>query len=166
MADKSGCDRKSLAENSSYKYPRQKSRFSHHRTRAFIIEDDVELSAILENVLYSIDPNIQIDWAASAEEAMTRIKDRIKKTHENPYDIIVADIFLEGKATGIDFWEMCREDMPETAIVITSALSMENFFRGLGTDAISPPFLQKPFTVSECRQLFDGLLSYSQKATH
>jgi response regulator of citrate/malate metabolism len=134
----------------------------HHRTRAFIIEDDVELSAILENVLYSIDPNIQIDWAASAEEAMARIKERVKKTRENPYDIIVADIFLEGKATGIDFWEMCREDMPETAIVITSALSMENFFRGLGTEAISPPFLQKPFTVGECRQLFEGLLSYSQ----
>ncbi len=134
----------------------------HH---VFVLEDDLELSLVIERVMRSIDSTISLDWATSAEAAIAQIE--MILSHEKPqhYDLIVADIFLDGKSTGIDFWRTCQGLFPETPILIMSSLALDRFFTTIGQESISPPYLQKPFTVLECKQVFESLLNYAASAS-
>ena len=126
--------------------------------RVLILEDDIELSMVIERILKSIDSRIILDWATSAEFALEQLKGSASIHYSAPYDLIVADIFLDGKSTGIDFWRICNDSYPDIPIIITSALGLDRFFSTIGHEAISPPYLQKPFTSGECRQAFKYLL--------
>jgi CheY-like chemotaxis protein len=128
--------------------------------RVFVVEDDLELITVIDKVLKSIDPEIQIDWATSAEEAVFKLRQKTSGGGSKPYHLIIADIFLEGDATGLDLWNLCQQTYPEIPLVVTSGLSVEKFISTLGRDTICPPFLQKPFALGECRQMFQGLLQY------
>jgi len=128
--------------------------------RVFVLEDDLELSLVIENVLRSIDSTIDLDWSTDAEGAITQLKNIVSVSPMLPYDLIVADIFLDGKTTGIDFWRTCQDLFPHTPVLITSSLSLDRFFATVGQESICPPYLQKPFTVSECRQVFENILHY------
>ena len=142
--------------------------FEHHvqstpPLRVFVLEDDMDLSAVIERVLRSIDPMISLDWATSAEEALAIIQPSSSPYDWPVYDLIVSDIFLDGKSTGIDFWRTCQESFPDTPVVMTSALSLDRFFSTIGRDSVCPPFLQKPFTPKECKQIFQNMLGYSSR---
>lgn len=128
------------------------------RVRALLVEDDIELSTVMEQVLKAVAPNLTLDWVTSAEEAMTRLDEVFYNKTPNPYDFIIADIFLDGESTGIDFWRSCQEILPGTPVLITSALSLDRFFATVGQDSISPPYLQKPFSPTECKLVFESLL--------
>ena len=127
------------------------------RVRALLVEDDIELSTVMEQVLKAVAPNLTLDWVTSAEEAMTRLDEAFYNKTPNPYDFIIADIFLDGESTGIDFWRSCQEILPGTPVLITSALSLDRFFATVGQDSISPPYLQKPFSPTECKLVFESL---------
>jgi DNA-binding response OmpR family regulator len=131
--------------------------------RVLVLEDDWELSAVIERVLRSIDSTLSLDWATSAEDAIEHLKTNLQNGSFPPYDLIVADIFLDGKSTGIDFWRTCQELFPETPVLITSALSLDRFFTTVGRQCISPPYLQKPFSINECKNMFESMLSYASK---
>lgn len=131
--------------------------------RVLVLEDDLELSAVIEHVLRSIDSNLSLDWATSAEGAIVQLTRNLKTHAECGYDLIVADIFLDGKSTGLDVWRTCQDLFPETPIIVTSALSLDRFFSTLGHHSISPPYLQKPFTARECKQVFENMLYYVSK---
>jgi response regulator of citrate/malate metabolism len=133
--------------------------------RVLVIEDDMELTTILERVLRVIDSKVQIEWATSAEEATSKLVNRARHTKGPPYDLIVADIFLEGNETGLDLWKLCAQAFPDVPIVITSALPIDKYFTAIGQDMITPPFLAKPFTASECRQVFKGMFEYADRRT-
>lgn len=134
--------------------------------KVFIVEDDIELSAMIDRILKTIDPSVRIDWATSAEEAITRLNGTALTNGNPPYDLIIADIFLEGPKTGLDFWRRCSEDFPDIPLVITSGLSLDKYFKVVGHDTISPPFLSKPFTVGECRNLLETMFDYGKSHTH
>jgi CheY-like chemotaxis protein len=131
--------------------------------RVLVVEDDLDLLTVLETVLKSIDPAVQIDWATSAENAIIQLKETKKGTSEQVYDLIVADIFLNGESTGIDLWNQCNQICPKVPVVIMSSLPLNKYLTVLGPQAISPPFLEKPLALGECRQLFEGMFSYSRK---
>ncbi len=128
------------------------------KVRALLLEDDIELSTVMEQVLKTLAPNLALDWVTSAEEALSHLKKTLARQATNPYQLIIADIFLEGDSTGIDFWRSCQEILPATPVLLTSALSLDRFFATVGKQSISPPYLQKPFTPTECKQAFETLL--------
>ena len=138
-------------------------------SRVFVVEDDQELRTVLDRILRAIDPDVEIDWAMSAEEASNRMEYRMKLSPEAPYDLIVADIFLEGDATGLDLWHRCAQLMPSVPLVVTSGMPVDKFFsalrkysKNLGGPQVSPPYLPKPFSVGECKSMFEAMLNYSQ----
>ena len=135
----------------------------HSPYRVFVIEDDFEISMIIERVLRSLNVTISLDWATSAETATSQLKYALSGSSKSPYDLIVADVFLDGESTGIDFWQTCQQLLPETPVLLTSSLSLDRFFAAIGQSCISPPFLQKPFSPRECRQVFETMLKYSRK---
>ncbi len=129
--------------------------------RVFVLEDDLELSAVIEHVLRSVDSTISLDWATSADEAISLLRENRMNRPGMPYDLIVIDLFLDGKTTtGIDCWKICQELFPDVPIILTSVLSLDRFFSMIGRQSISPPYLQKPFTISECRHMFMNMLGF------
>jgi DNA-binding response OmpR family regulator len=129
--------------------------------RVFILEDDLDLGPVIENVIRNMSSTIILDWATSVDNAISYLRAHLEDPSQPPYDMIVADLFLEGKTTGIQFWKTCQELFPKTPILMTSSLSLDRFFKIIGKDSITPPYLQKPFTLNECKQMFEALLSYS-----
>lgn len=126
--------------------------------RILIVEDDLELSAMLDGVIASIDAEAEVDWVTSAEQAFFLLEEKSWKDGA-PYDLALVDIFLEGDTTGLELWRQLQHSLPNVPIVITSAMPVHKFFDALGENTISPPFLAKPFKAGECRQLLEGLLT-------
>lgn len=133
--------------------------------KILVVEDDLELTTILNRVLKAIDPTFEVDWVTSAEQAMALIEDRNSKAANrgHPYDLVLVDIFLEGSTTGLDLWTLCEQFYPKMPIVVTSALPVDKFFATLGPQTILPPFLPKPFLPGECKQLLEGILNYGKE---
>ena len=125
--------------------------------RIIVIEDDHACETILRRVIRSLDPEATIDWEESAEEALFALGREHAAGRE--YDLIIADIFLSGKTTGLEFWESYRDRFPKTPILITSSLPVNRFFDAVGHGTIAPPFLAKPFYIGECKHIIEGLLS-------
>jgi DNA-binding response OmpR family regulator len=125
-----------------------------------VIEDDLCLETILCRVLKEVAPpelEIDVDWLTSAEEALVRIQGG-RVTPAKHYDLILADIFLDGRMTGIEFWETCQAIQPETPVLLMSGMPIDEYFKTVGREAISPPYLPKPFSMGECGQIIGSLL--------
>lgn len=125
--------------------------------KVLVVEDDHCLKLVMTRVFNSIDQAIELDWTTSAEEARDALQG------EN-YSLIVADFSLEGKSTGLDLWEICQEKYPDVPFVVISSMSVIEFYKLVGDNQISPPFLPKPFYIGECRQILKSLLGETSLA--
>ncbi len=124
----------------------------------FVIEDDLELSAVIDRILISIDSTLKLEWATTAEEAIQTLE-KVSKTKEgNPYDLMICDIYLEGAITGLDLWKYCRAKYPNMKIIIISGIEFEKLTSLLDSKEAAPLFLSKPFSVSDLSNLLEGLL--------
>ncbi len=126
--------------------------------RILVVEDDHEMCALVAGVIFSIDAEAEVDWASSAERARALLARRAVRK-ESPYDLVLVDIFLEGEASGLDFWKDLQQQLPEVPIVMTSCMPMHKFFTAVGPGVVAPPFLEKPFKPAECRRVFQALLN-------
>lgn len=126
--------------------------------RVLVIEDDVSLTNLLTSVLEEIAPDLTIDWATSGEEAEYYLQRESEFSAETPYDLVVADIFLEGDVTGLDIWKLCDRKYPDTRILVTSSLSVEKFVSCLKNEYSCPQYLPKPFTLGECKEAISEFL--------
>lgn len=133
------------------------------RQRVLVVEDDMELTGPIDRAIRSISPLVNIEWVTSTEAAISRIENGISTRNGKPYDLVLADIFLEGSLTGVDLWRICQSCLPEVPVVLMSGLPVDRFFNTLGENVISPPYLSKPFKVGECKQLLQGILNYSKQ---
>lgn len=126
--------------------------------RVLIVEDDMSLTNMLSTVLEEIAPNIVIDWATSGEEAQLYIERESLIFGASPYDLIIADIFLEGAVTGLDIWKLCDRQYPATDILVMSSLSLDKFLSCLKHEIACPHYLAKPFSLSQCKDVFSRFL--------
>jgi len=119
--------------------------------RVLIVEDDQGCEKILEKIIRSVDPHARVDWVDSGEAAaLTLVQERSKGT---PYDLVIADVFLAGKLTGVDLWRIYLEYYPCPPLVLTSSLPASRVLEQLGDGAELPVFLPKPFYADECRRI-------------
>lgn len=124
-----------------------------------ILEDDLELSDVIDRILKSLDPTIVLDWCTSAEEAINRLQQAIDSGETSPYHLIISDIYLDGEKNGLDLRRFCIENHLNVNIVFMSAADQKKIFPTKNSNS-EPPllFLQKPFSVSELSKLFEKLL--------
>jgi DNA-binding response OmpR family regulator len=131
--------------------------------RVLVLEDDMALEPLLTRVIQAVSNGALVDWVTNVEEAKFRLK--MWPNHQNPkYDLIIADIFLEGRETGLDFWQSCQFLVPNIPVLLMSSMAIDQFFTMLGQNVIAPPFIAKPIDIGECRQRIKGLLEYEQAA--
>jgi response regulator of citrate/malate metabolism len=134
---------------------------NHHKS-VYVVEDDIELSTIMDRVLKSIDDQVVLNWSTTAEEAMENIHNAWEKKIRRPYDLIIVDVFLDGTQNGIDLWNLCRREYPDIPVVLTSATRLGKLFPANAELPDTPIFLQKPFNINESKKLFKSLLNYPE----
>lgn len=127
----------------------------------FVVEDDLELSAVIDRILISIDPTLKLEWATSAEEAISTLEKKSQNKSVKPYDLMICDIFLEGARTGVDLWKYCHTHYPDMKILIISGMELDKLTALLDSDEPAPVFLSKPFSVSDCSNLLERLLIHT-----
>jgi response regulator of citrate/malate metabolism len=128
-----------------------------YRPKVLIVEDDLDMVDIVEKILISINPTTEISWASSAEEAHFRLHSQKIHNWDSPYDLIIADIFLEGEETGLDLFRKCQGLYPDIPFIATSSTSIDKFYSKYGFSKI-PLFLAKPVQYSEWKSILQDLL--------
>jgi CheY-like chemotaxis protein len=119
--------------------------------RVLIVEDDRACEMILKQIILSLDPTAKIISATSGEAAaLSMVRERALN---EPYNLVIADVFLNGKLTGVDLWRLYREYEPVPPVVITSSLPIPRYLEVVGDELDVPVFLAKPFFAEECRKL-------------
>jgi DNA-binding NtrC family response regulator len=108
-------------------------------SRILVIEDDLAFEPIFKLIFENIDPLIKMDWAQSGEEAIALLQ-TVK------YELAITDIFLDGPVTGIDFYDLCRETLPELPVIVMSTLPYDRFLEMIQPKKVGAPFFQKPTT--------------------
>lgn len=120
---------------------------------ALVIEDDEQLFPVMSAALKEALPGIRMDWVVSAEQGLL-------KARKLDYEIIIADVFLSGRQTGISFWKTLRNLNADTPVIITSSMSIETFLRLLGKEAEAPPaYVRKPIKVEQLKEIIQGLMN-------
>lgn len=121
------------------------------RNRVLIVEDDRACETILKQIIRSVDPNAKVDWVESGEAAaLTLVQERTKGS---PYNLVISDLFLAGKLTGVDVYHIYQQFAPLPPMVITSSLPIPRFLERMRDETEIPPYLPKPFYAEECRQI-------------
>ncbi len=126
--------------------------------RFLVVEDDMGQWPLWENIIRSAFPNAHIDWETSeaGAEALLRHSFHI----ENPYDLVISDVFLDGEDTGIDLWSRYGEASDH--FVFVSSMSFSNFdalvHSARNTTDQLPFYLQKPLQVQKCKEVIQALL--------
>jgi response regulator of citrate/malate metabolism len=120
---------------------------------ALIVEDDLSASHMIDVVLQSTGQFSRVDWVTSAEEAARMIRKSKKSSRVDPYNLIIIDIFLDGRETGVDLLNYLNEEsLQQVPVIMTSGISEARFSELIGPYTIMPTFLQKPFQMRRCVQ--------------
>ena len=114
-----------------------------------IVEDDLALRPLWERAF--LGKAAKIDWATSMEEAEQYIRVRFKTG--SPYQLVVADISLEGKGTGIYLWNRYGEEAANFVFVTGLPISKQAFHTLLNYGY--PPYFKKPLTAKKCLEIAD-----------
>jgi CheY-like chemotaxis protein len=134
---------------------------THPAKRVLIVEDDLEQLTLIDSMIRSMRPELEIDWAYSSEEAIDLLNYRVRCDEANRYSLIVVDVFLEGRQTGLDLLKYCADALPQVPTVVVSALSPEQFYHAIGDTTIAPAFIPKPVRLGEGQQILSRMLDYA-----
>lgn len=137
-----------------YRYKYQQPQIESEKKSVLIVEDDVTLKPLWERVFDLMDKNIHVDWTTTAEMAEKLIRQRFSFGHA--YNLVIADISLEGKETGLDLWNKYGEETSNFVIVTGHTISTHDFQNRL--DFGLPPYFRKPLNVKLCFEIA-GLLN-------
>ncbi len=118
--------------------------------RVLIVEDDRDLETLLSQVLRTISSSVEVDWATNVLDARCKLESK-------RYDLVIADHTLEDDLSGFFLRCLCKRRWPDLPFVMISAMRADAFLKMSGS--VPCPFLSKPFTVQECREMICSALA-------
>ena len=130
---------------------------NHAKTRktgkkVLIVEDDLFLAAIVGRAVYDINADSDIDWATSLEQALGKVIKGIDQIGESPYELVIADIMLEGRGTGLDLWKVFCRTYPQVPVMVISSLSKNEVITAVGAESQDNlNYLKKPFSMGDLK---------------
>lgn len=129
--------------------------------KILVIEDDKTMTVLLGRALLDMNSDIEIHWAASLEQAVKQLIQNTDIEQNLPYDLVIADIFLEGNGTGLDFFKLMNETYPRIPFLVISSLAFDQVLKALDgeTEGGRLTYLQKPFLFNQCKQKVREILT-------
>lgn len=125
--------------------------------RILVVEDDRIQWPLWRHILKTVYGNAEIEWQSTEAEAEKLLNEAALQNR--PFDLVISDIFLKGRDSGIELWNRCGQ--AATHFVFVSSLSFPNFMalmRSRGHQEIqSLYYLQKPVTTKMGRELLERL---------
>lgn len=123
------------------------------RIQLLIIEDDTCLQTVLSKSVRSIDPDLEVRWANSAELALQNLR-------MQHFDIVISDYYLRDRlTTGLWIWDRYHRTFPQTQFLLMSGIATEEFVQLTEGRKKSPRFLHKPFGIGEFRESVVEMIS-------
>lgn len=126
-----------------------------NQTKVLIVEDDITSEPIWEYIVSKVGKSIRVDRATGVDEASCYLNCSIETNQ--PYQLVISDIFLSGPKTGIDLWHDYHTVLSER-IILTSSISYSKMHKHLGRFEVAPLFLQKPLIFHDCIEAVYGIL--------
>jgi CheY-like chemotaxis protein len=114
-----------------------------------VVEDDLAAQDIWQKILGAVCPTALVRWARTEEGAEMQIRNRLKTG--GGFDLVIVDIFLAGKKTGIDLWR--RYGCGPTRFLFASCVSPGQFASMIDDakgECRMPILLDKPLKLSDC----------------
>ena len=128
--------------------------------KILVVEDDTTMTVLLGKAILDEFSDTEIQWASSLEQAVTQLIQSTDIGEKAPYDLIIADIFLEGNGTGLDFMKVLGGTYPTIPFLVISSLQEEQVRSALSEEKKgSLVYLKKPFIFSQCKQSIRDILS-------
>jgi DNA-binding NtrC family response regulator len=125
--------------------------------RVLIAEDDQASERALRQMVHLAEPDACIECVNNAEAATLLLAQ--ENSAGRRFDLVISDIYLAGKLTGLDVWHLQDEFFPYTPVVLTSSMPPSEFHSAAGENA--PPYFPKPFRLQDCRKVLQRYLSFS-----
>lgn len=125
------------------------------KKRILIVEDELFWQLVFEKSLKKIDDQLELLFAASADEALKLILEN------DPFDLIIADQNLRGIKTGLDLWDHLVElqspdsqALPVVPYILMSGTEKSEFFEKLMPyrEQAVPRYIEKPASVNQLSQ--------------
>jgi response regulator of citrate/malate metabolism len=120
-----------------------------------VVEDDLDLQPFISSVLKEIDPNTKITWETSFKSAIDKITYDSSLFGWPPYELIIADIFLQGEKTGIGLWEELRFYESEMPFILITGAQEKAVEKLVGHHERVPLILQKPIDYEFFKQTIE-----------
>lgn len=131
--------------------------------RILVVEDDMAMKSLVMKAVQTVRPQSEICFASSLEEAFAKILQFSDISEQQPCEMIIADIFLEGSGTGLDLWRVLRTTYPKIPFLVISSVNEKDLKSSIEKSAGAAEaggllYLKKPFTVSSCAQKIQSIL--------
>ncbi len=122
--------------------------------KILIVEDDLTYQPFWESVIKPVNAKAVIDWVTSEELAEQLLLEEYRRGH--PYDLVILDIFLSGRGTGIDLWNRFKEAGKN--FIFISQMERQRYEAFLNDQDAYPLCLEKPLNAGKCRQIVETML--------
>ena len=125
--------------------------------KVLIVEDEPALQVQLVQIVQGMGSDFKVDSSVSADDTIQFMETQKLNPHYG-YDLIVSDVSLEGKHDGFDLWRACKEQFPQTRFIFISGIPVTDFLEKVQDDPACPPYLSKPFSLSDFKLLVKDVL--------
>ena len=114
--------------------------------RVLIVEDEINLAAVLLASLEKLGPEYAAEVAYSGPEALAKLK-------QNSFTLLVTDYSMPGM-NGLELARRARQSSPDTQIILMTAYTPEKLLY-MADDVVLDGVLTKPFSIAQFRQLVE-----------
>lgn len=122
--------------------------------KVLLVEDDVSLHPLWRKIFSMSKHPLKVEWTNRAEDAENLI--RMRYRGGKPFDLVIADIFLDGSETGVDLWNRYGEEARN--FIFVSGLDIEKYESLMSLSYGCPIYMKKPLTFRKCLDVMEAVL--------
>lgn len=125
--------------------------------RILIVEDDLALKPLWENFFRYRTQQVDLEWAVSCEQAMKMVKKA--NGAQEPYYLIIADIFLAGSGTGMELLKSKDVEVSQAHTVLVSAADRDEILSKFGHLMPKTEVISKPIDFRKYEPIINNILN-------
>lgn len=125
--------------------------------RILVVEDDLALKPLWENFFRYRTQQVNLEWAVSCEQAMKMVQKA--NAAQDPYYLIIADIFLAGSGTGMELLKSKDVETSNARTVLVSAADRDEILLKFGHMIPKTEVISKPIDFRKYEPIINNILN-------